>query len=64
MGRTEGQGFMTSARDASLQPARHGYHSIVAPCASLGGPCLVGDWEPGRIAGCLGAWYDCGLGRD
>ena len=24
------------------------------------GPCLVGDWEPGRIASCLGAWYDYG----
>ena len=29
------------------------------------GPCPVGDWERGRIAGCLGAWYDCGrLGRE
>ena len=22
------------------------------------------DWERGRIAGCLGGWYHCGLGRD
>ena len=27
-------------------------------------PCLVGDWERGRIAGCLGGWYHYGLGRD
>ena len=27
-------------------------------------PVFVGDWERGRIAGCLGVWYDCGLGRD
>ena len=27
-------------------------------------PCLVGGWERGRITGCLGGWYHCGLGRD
>ena len=27
-------------------------------------PCLVGEWERGRIAGCLGGWYHYGLGRD
>ena len=27
-------------------------------------PCFVGDWERGRIAGCLGGWYHYGLGRD